>query len=57
MGVLRSLPCGAEEQDLLVRRPAGVKRCWPEPNKAKGTPVSELYTNVKTPFMFMFIFI
>ena len=31
--------------------------CWPEPNKAKGTPFSELYSNVKTPFMFMFIFI
>ena len=31
--------------------------CWPEPNKAMGTPSSELYSNVKTPFMFMFIFI
>ena len=41
------------EQDLLVSRPAGVKGVLGEekPNKATGTPSSELYINVKTPYV------
>ena len=44
----------SEEQDLLVRRPAGVQGVLSlKPNKATGAPFSELYSNIKTPFMFM----
>ena len=40
------------EQDLLVRRPAGVKGVLDvKPNKGMGTPSSELYINVKTPYV------
>ena len=42
----------SEEQDLLVRRPAGVQGVLSlKPNKATGTPSSELYINVKTPYV------
>ena len=41
------------EQDLLVRRPAGVKGVLRDmkPNTATGTPSSELYFNIKTPYV------
>ena len=40
------------EQDLLVRRPAGVKGVLDvKPKKATGTLSSELYFNVKTPYV------
>ena len=41
------------EQDLLVRRPAGVQGVLGvmKPNTATGTPSSELYINVKTPYV------
>ena len=41
------------EQDLLVRRPAGVKGVLGDmkPNTATGTPASEMCFNVKTPYV------
>ena len=40
------------EQDLLVRRPTGVKGVLDvKPNKMMGTLSSELYINIKNPYV------